>query len=140
MPTNRRKTFQDILCEVASRNAATLERKARWASWLAKIRPEHSTALYSIKHASLRQLFKVPAYAPLIRDAWTTGQGFLLSIRLRHTNSLVHLPFNQLTSEVQRVQGTWIARRARGRHWQASLTPQQLVWQTPHVDRSRSAR
>jgi hypothetical protein len=113
-----RKTFQEILSEEAARSAWKLETKARNASWLAKIQPEQASKLYSIKDAALRQLFRIPDHAPVIRDAWTTNRGFLLSIRLKSTVSLLHAPFDKLDPETQRTQGAWIAQRARGRRWQ----------------------
>jgi hypothetical protein len=119
MRQKQRKTFQEILQEEASGSALKLEIKARQASWLAKIRPERSPGLYSIKHAALRQLFRVPEHAPVIRDAWTTSHGFLLSVRLNRTGSLLHVPFDELNFATQQTQGVWIARRARGRWWQA---------------------
>jgi len=85
MAAKERKTFREILHETAPETALKLEVKARHASWLAKIRPEHSFELYSIKHAALRQLFRVPAHVPIICDAWTTSHGFLLSVRLNRT-------------------------------------------------------
>ena len=116
-----RKTFQAILSEESGRIASRLEAKARQASWLAKLQPSSSGELYSIKHAALRQLFKVPAYEPLIRDAWTTSHGFLLSVRLRRTGSLLHVPFGELNAKTQEMQGVWISRRARGRWWRPTL-------------------
>jgi len=115
---NGKKTFNEILREVAPQNARNLETKARSASWLAKIHPAHSTALYSVKDAALRQLFGIPAHAPEILEAWTTTRGFLLSVRLRQTSAMLHMPFEGLRPEIQRTQGAWIARRARGRQWQ----------------------
>lgn len=118
MTAKQRKSFQEILREEAPRSAWKLEAKARSASWLAKIHPEYSSAFYAIKHAALKQLFRIPAHAPVIRDAWTTSRGFLLSVRLRETNALLHAPFNELNTEIQRMHGHWIVRRARGRWWQ----------------------
>jgi|SRR5579864_9268728 len=113
-----RKTFKEILQEEAPRNAFTLETKARTASRIAKIQPQSSVSLYSIKYAALRKLFQMPACAPVILDAWTTAQGFLLSVGLTRSSARLHFPFNQLNPEVQRSLGTWIARRARGRQWE----------------------
>jgi hypothetical protein len=118
MHNKGRKTFQEILREEAPRNAWQLETKARSASWLAKLEPQHSSALYSVKHAALRQLFLVVPHAPVIRDAWTTGRGFLLSVRLQGTGSMLHVPFHALRVTTQQAHGLWVARRARGRHWQ----------------------
>ncbi len=115
----RRATFQGILEEAAPLIARRLEAKARTASWLAKIQPNDESVLYDVKHAALRQLFRVPRHAPIVRDAWTTSRGFLLSLRLHETGALLHLPFNELDSKIQQTQGGWIARRARGRTWQA---------------------
>lgn len=123
MHNQGRKTFQEILREEAPRNAWRLESKARSASWLAKLEPRHSSALYSVKHAALRQLFGVPQHAPLIRDAWTTGRGFLLSVQLQSTGSMLHLPFDALRGATQQVLGLWIARRARGKQWQTPPIP-----------------
>jgi hypothetical protein len=120
MAANHRKMFQEILREEAPRSVRKLETKACSASWLAKIHPEYSSGLYSIKHAALKQLFRIPAHAPVIRDAWTTSRGFLLSVRLRETNALLHVPFSELNIEIQRAHGRWIARRAYGRWWQES--------------------
>lgn len=121
MRQKQRKTFQEILQEEAPRNAWKLETKARSASWLAKIQPQCSTELYSIKHAALSQLFRISEHAPVIRDAWITGHGFLLSVQLTRTGSLLHIPFDALRTTTQQAHGAWIARRARGRYWQQSL-------------------
>jgi hypothetical protein len=118
MVARQRKTFQEILQEEAPRSVSKLEVKARNASWLAKIHREHSSRFYSIKHAALRQLFRIRTHAPIIRDAWTTSQGFLLSVLLRKTNALLHVPFNELNTDIQRAHGRWIARRARGKWWE----------------------
>jgi len=140
MRTTQRKTFHEILQAEAAHNAQKLETKARQASWLAKLHPERAADLYAIKHAALRQLFHIPEHAPVIRDAWTTGRGFLLSVQLSRTSALLHLPFDQLTLPLQRMHGSWIARCARGRRW----GPLQKGW--GHVAttrtswRSRSAR
>jgi hypothetical protein len=122
MRQNHRKTFREILREEAPRNAWKLETKARTASWLAKIQPRCSSKLYSIKHAAVRQLFRISEHAPSIGDAWTTGRGFLLSVRLVRTGSLLHVPFDALRVTTQQTHGAWVARRARGRYWQR-LTP-----------------
>jgi hypothetical protein len=113
-----RKTFKEILQEETSRNASTLEMKARTASRIAKIQPQSSVGLYSIKYCALRKLFQMPEYAPVILDAWTTTQGFLLSVSLARSSARLHFPFNLLNPEIQRTQGAWIARRARGRQWE----------------------
>ena len=118
MSQKQRKTFQEILREEAPRSASKLESKARSASWLAKSQPQCSSELYSIKHAALSQLFRLSEHAPVICDAWITGRGFLLSVRLRRTGSLLHLPFDALRITTQQAHGTWVARRARGRYWQ----------------------
>jgi hypothetical protein len=118
MAVKERKTFREILQEAAPETALKLEVKARHASWLAKIEPQYSSELYSVKHAALRQLFRVAEYAPLIRDAWTTNRGFLLSVRLNRTGSLLHVPFSELNAATRQTQGAWIARRARDRRWQ----------------------
>jgi hypothetical protein len=122
MATKERKSFREILREEAPRNASKLETKARNASWLAKIQPKQAKELYSIKHAAVRHLFRIPEYAPIIRDAWTTGVGFLLSIQLKRTGFLLHVPFNQLNPAVQQTQGAWIARRARNQSWEPPQT------------------
>jgi hypothetical protein len=121
MDRQGRKTFQEILREEAHRNARRLETKARSASWLAKLEPRHSSALYSVKHAALRQLFGMPLHAPAIRDAWTTGRGFLLSVQLQSTGSLLHVPFGALNGATQQAHGLWVARRARGRQWRTPM-------------------
>jgi len=121
MRSRQRKTFQDILREEAPHSAWKLEAKARNASWLAKTRREDSGELYAIKHNALRQLFRIPEHAPLIRDAWTTSRGFLLSVRLRRTGSLLHVPFGELDAKTQQAQGVWISRRARNRWWRRTL-------------------
>jgi hypothetical protein len=117
MHSQQRKTFNDILQEEAPRNAWKLETKARSASWIAKTQPEGSRSLYSIKHAVLRQLFRVPGQAPVIRDAWSSASGFLLSVRLRRTRSLLHVPFEELRITTQQAHIAWVAQRARGRWW-----------------------
>jgi hypothetical protein len=117
MGNQGRKTFKEILQEETARNALTLEIKARAASRIAKIHPRFSVSLYSIKYTALRKLFQMPACAPVILDAWTTAQGFLLSIGLVRSSARLHFPFSQLNPEVQRTHGTRIARLARGRQW-----------------------
>jgi len=118
---NNRRTFRSVLQNAAPCTAQRLEIKAQTASWLAKIEPEHQAALYAIKHAALRQLFRIPQHAPTIYDAWATGRGFLVSLRLTQTGASLHFPFGELGTEVQRSHGAWIARRARGKHWQTAL-------------------
>lgn len=122
MAKPQRKTFEQILRDEAPRNARRLETVARQASWIAKIEPSQSRALYSVKHAALRQLFRIPAQAPLIRDAWCTNEGFLLSVRLRRTRSSLHIPFNELNVITQQAQATYIAERAQGRWWHPRKT------------------
>ena len=121
MRKGQRKTFEEILREEAPQSAQKLEAKARNASWIAKIHPQHSAMLYAIKHDALRQLFRMPTHAPLIRDAWTTSRGFLLSVRLTRTGSLLHVPFGELNAKTQQTHGVWISRRARGRWWRRTL-------------------
>jgi hypothetical protein len=140
MRTGHRKTFEEILREEAPHNAGKLEAKARNASWIAKIRPEHSTELYAIKHEALRQLFRIPAHAPLIRDAWATGQGFLLSVGLRRTGSLLHVPFSELNAKTRQTHGMWISRRARGQLWHQPLRVQPRAPQTAVGEAVRSDR
>lgn len=118
MRRNHRKTFREILREEAPRNAWKLETKARSASWLAKIQPQCSSKLYSVKHAAVSQLFRISEHAPVISDAWITGRGFLLSVRLVRTGSQLHVPFDALRITTQQAHSAWVARRARGRHWQ----------------------
>jgi hypothetical protein len=112
-----RKTFQQILREEAPRNARTLEAKARSASWLAKIQPTHARELYSVKHAALRHLFRIAGYSPVILDAWSSGRGFLLSVRLKRTRALLHVPLNELMITTQQAHAPWVAERARGKWW-----------------------
>jgi hypothetical protein len=115
--TERRKTFKEILQKEAPRSARRLEATARNASWLAKIHPEYSSELYAIKHAALRQLFRIPGQAPVILDAWSSASGFLLSVQLRRTRSLLHVPFEELRITPQQAHAAWVAQRARGRWW-----------------------
>jgi len=117
MRASQRKTFRAILREEAPRNALRLETKARAASRLAKVESQHASSLYAIKRAAIQQLFRIPAYSPAIRDAWTTDRGFLLSVGLMGTGSLLHLPFDALSSETQESKGSWVSERARGRRW-----------------------
>jgi len=124
MAKPERKTFQQIVQEEASRSARKLETKARQASWIAKIQPDQSQPLYTVKHAALRQLFRIPTQTPIIRDAWSTSNGFLLSVRLRRTRSLLHVPLNELSVVTQQTQAAWIAQRARGRWWRKREHPQ----------------
>jgi hypothetical protein len=140
MAVRQRKTFQEILREEAPRNAGKLETKARSASWLAKIQPKHSSELYSIKHDALRQLFRMPEHTPVIRDAWVTGRGFLLSVRLRRSHSLLHMPFDELKMTTQQAHGTWVAQRARGRSWRRPLKTQRPVWEVEGTRPARDAR
>ena len=135
-----RKTFRVILQEEAPRNALKLEAKARSASWLAKLQPGQSSALYSVKHAALRQLFEVPRHAPVIHDAWTTGRGFLVSVQLQSTDSMLHVPFNALRVATQQAYGLWVARRARGKRWQTPSTPLRRVMGPVSILSARSAR
>jgi hypothetical protein len=140
MHDQRRKTFQEILREEAPRNAWRLETKARSASWLAKLEPQHCSALYSVKHAALRQLFLLPRHAPVIRDAWTTDRGFLLSVQLQSTGSMLHVPFDALRVTTQQAHGLWVARRARGRRWQTPPVPSRPALGSDVFRPARSAR
>lgn len=140
MRRGHRKTFEEILREEAPRSAGRLETKARNASWIAKIRPQHSAKLYAIKHDALRQLFRIPTHAPLIRDAWTTSRGFLLSVRLRRTGSLLHVPFGELNAKTRQAHGVWISRRARGRWWRRNQRIQYPASNTVVDAALRSAR
>jgi len=117
MAKNDRKSFRDILREEAPRSAWKLETKARHASWLAKIRPGCSSELYAIKHAALRQLFCIPAHAPMIRNAWTTARGFLVSVELARTGSRLHVPLDALNLSTQQAHAAWVMRCARGKWW-----------------------
>jgi hypothetical protein len=140
MAVKERKTFREILQKAAPETALKLELKARHASWLAKIEPQYSSELYSVKHAALRQLFRVPEYAPVIRDAWTTNRGFLLSLRLNRTGSLLHVPFNELNAATRQMQGAWIARRARDRWWQSQRRMRQQFSRSVFPSPIRSPR
>ena len=117
MRATHRKTFEQILQDVAPRNARSLELKARWASWLAKVEINQSEALYEIKNDALRQLFRIPSQEPVIRDAWTSGRRYLLSVRLRRSRSLLHVPFDELRITTQQKHGMWVAQRAWGKRF-----------------------
>lgn len=140
MRNGQGKSFEEILREEAPHSAQKLEAKARNASWIAKIRPEHSNKLYAIKHDALRQLFRIPAHAPLISDAWTTSRGFLLSVRLSRTGSLLHVPFGELNAKTQQSHGLWVARRARGKRWQTPPTSGRPVLETTGTLFAQGAR
>jgi len=118
MAKPQRKTFQTILRDEAPRIARELEVKARTFSRLAKIQPLHAATLYSLKNSAVRRLYSIPEQMPFIRDAWTTRRGFLLSIRLRRTGSLLHLPFEELTPSARQFYRAWVTARARGKRWQ----------------------
>jgi hypothetical protein len=117
MATRHRKTFQEIVQGVAPRIARELELKARIASKIAKIQPIQAAALYSLKNRAVRRLFRTAGHAPLVRDAWTTAKGFLLSLKLTHTESWLHFPFDELTAATQRFYRPWVTKRARGNPW-----------------------
>jgi hypothetical protein len=120
MPKPQRRTFQEILRAESPRIARALETKARTAAWLAKTNPHTAQRLYSLKSQAVRQLFRIPGQMPLVRNAWKTQQGFLLSIRLRRTHSSLHFPYQELSILAQRLYAKWVADRARGKRWYSS--------------------
>lgn len=122
MSSERRKTFREIIREESPRMAHELETKAQTASRLAKIQPEHAAKFYAIKYTAVRELFRMPGHAPLIRDAWTTEAGILLSIRLTETGALLHFPFDRLYSATQQFFRRWASRRAEGKRWNAVIS------------------
>jgi hypothetical protein len=113
----QRLAFREILAKEEGRIASTLEHKAIVASWLAKAYPQKASAFYSLKHTALRQLFRVRGSTPIIRDAWTTSRGFLLSVRLVSTNSLLHIPFDQLLPDTQLINEARVAELAKRKWW-----------------------
>lgn len=112
-----RRTFGQILQQVAPRNAETLETKARWASWLAKSERSHAPEFYSLKDDALRQLFRIPSHEPVIRDAWVCGPHYLVSVKLRRTRSLLHVPFDELRITTQQAHGKRVIELARNKRW-----------------------
>ncbi len=91
--------------------------KARIASKLAKLDSVNPAVLYAVKNAALQGLFSVPGFNPLVRDAWSTPRGVLLSLKLNRTNSWLHLPFHQRCRNPS--EDGWIAGTAsqyRGRN------------------------
>jgi hypothetical protein len=85
MSQQQARTFRQILEDVSADNAQRLETKARQASWLAKIHQPQPAKLYEIKHDALRQLFRIPNHMPVIRDAWISARGYLLSVWLNRS-------------------------------------------------------
>ena len=122
MRTRERRTFQQILQQEQPRIARELELKARIASKVAKVQPRSASILYQLKNRALRQLFSLPGHMPLVRDAWTTNCGILLSIKLYRTDSWLHFPFEQLSVAAQRFYGRWVIKRAHGNRWQLVST------------------
>jgi len=118
MATKERRTFQQILERERPRIARELEIKARIASKVAKLQPSCTPALYQLKNRAVCQLFRLPGHMPLVRDAWTTDCGILLSIKLCRTESWLHFPFEQLSAAAQRFYGPWVTKRAHGNRWQ----------------------
>lgn len=118
----QRLTFREIVAKEQARMARTLEDKARMASWLAKAYPRKARAFYLVKHAAVRQLFRVPNSVPIIRDAWGVSRGILLSVKLVHTNSLLHVPFEELMPETQQTYVAWVSDCARRKRWQPVQT------------------
>lgn len=127
MAVRGRKTFKEILREEAPRVARELEKKACTASRLAKIQPVQAVALYALKNDAVRQLFRIPGEMPFVRDAWTTRQGFLLSIRLCRTGSFLHFPFEELTASARQFYRPWVTARASGKRWQQVVRTRPLV-------------
>lgn len=117
MASKERRTFQQILQQERPRIARELEMKARIASKVAKLQPRRTSTLYELKNRAVRQLFRLPGHMPLVRDAWTTDCGILLSIKLSRTDSWLHLPFEQLSAAAQRFYGPWVRKRAYGNPW-----------------------
>jgi hypothetical protein len=122
MAREGRRTFREILRGEGPRIARELENKARAASRLAKIHPVNASTLYSLKNRAIRQLFRIPGERPFIRDAWTTRQGILLSIRLSRTGSFLHFPFEELHAPTQEFYRAWIAKRACGRRFEPATS------------------
>jgi hypothetical protein len=118
MASKERRTFQQILQQERPRIARELEMKARMASKVAKLQPRYASTLYQLKSRAVRQLCAMPGHMPLLRDAWTTDYGILLSIKLSCTDSWLHFPFEQLPAAAQRFYGPWVRRRASGNQWQ----------------------
>jgi hypothetical protein len=118
MSSKEHTTFQQILQQEQPRIARGLEIRARTASMVAKVQPQCALTLYRVKCRAVRQLCSMPGYRPLLRDAWTTDYGILLSIKLGCTNSWLHFPFEQLPPAAQRFYGPWVRRRASGNPWQ----------------------
>jgi len=96
-----RKTFREVLEGVSPQNALSLEKKARSASWLAKKYPSESKAFYRIKHQALAQLFHIGDEAPTILECSQSGHTVLLSVCLRRTRALLHVPFGEMKAQMK---------------------------------------
>lgn len=96
-----RKTFREVLEGVSPQNALALEKKARSASWLAKKYPSESRAFYRIKHQALAQLFHIENQAPTILECSQSGHTMLLSLCLRRTRALLHVPFGEMKARIK---------------------------------------
>lgn len=116
MAKKERRTFQEILEQERPRIARELEIKARIASKVAKVCS--ASALYQLKYRAVRELFKLPGHMPLVRNAWSTDCGILLSIKLCRTDSWLHFPFEQMSGAARQFYGPWVVKRARGNRWQ----------------------
>lgn len=123
MKKRHRLTFWEIVAKEEGRIVHTLEGTARTASWLAKAYPRKARAFYCLKHEALRQLFLVPGSAPVVRDAWTTGRGILLSVQLVRTKSFLHIPFDQLPPDTQRTHEARAAELAKRKWWRPVRRP-----------------
>ena len=118
MTTKHRKTFEQILGEAAAgdRSKDGNEGQASF-NRLPNSCLKVARTLYAIEHLAIRHLFRLQGQAPTIRDAWSSGRGYLLSVRLQRTSSLLHVPFDELRMTTQQAHASWVAQRARGRWW-----------------------
>ncbi len=131
----QRETFREILERVAAGNAATLEGKARQASWLAHSQPVQKRRFFAIKHRQLSRLFTVLGYEPIIQGCECARQGLILSLRLRATWGLLHVPLNQLEPRAHKYI---VNPRSRLRRSESTRPPiSHLAPTGRHISRSR---
>lgn len=109
MSQRYRLTFQQILDAAAPSNAHALARRARLASRLAKAYPQRKRTLYAIKYAAIQQLFRVPGFEPVIRDAaLTANQNILLLLQLIPSRWQLHLPLDRLDNPIRKQHTEWM--------------------------------
>ncbi len=104
----RKRTFRHILAAVAAKNALALERKARLASRLAKVYPTRAKRFYQIKSVAISQLFRIPGFEPLVREA-ELGRGgdTIVAIKYVGVRCLQHILLSHLDEQARHMFPRW---------------------------------